>query len=204
MVERTWAVLLYQDSADAKEVVRPGSSQTRWGKAAAQHPDDWAGQGSGASQHLATVRPEEWRKLIQEEARAEVAELRVCSMAGMAAKQGARTQWKHTAGQSRDSLIQVLGLHGVWYPTECFQSVHLGPGGLTCLPTLREEGVCWSSFLGYGRGGVVVLRVVADTICTSITSSEWQHQIKCPISFVFFGEEPRPWLKAQGMVLLTA
>lgn len=68
---------------------------------------------------------------------------------------------------------------------------------LSCCPKAMGEG-------RYRWRHNQVLRAVADTICTNITSSKWQHQTKCPVSFVCFGEKPRSRLKAQGLLLLIA
>lgn len=62
---------------------------------------------------------------------------------------------------------------------------------LSCCPKAMGEG-------RYRCCHNQVLRVVADTICTSITSSKWQHQIKCPVSFVCFWGEASTLTEGQG------
>ncbi|CAJ1075238.1 LOW QUALITY PROTEIN: uncharacterized protein LOC109089580 [Xyrichtys novacula] len=180
-----------------------------------------AGLGSNPKPCYIKARGKERRRLIQDEVRAEVEEARFSRAVGMS-KQGAWTRWEHIAGRKITwAELWKAEPHHFKFLVQSVYDVLPSPANLftwglveapACQLCQRRGSLehilsCCPKALGDGRyrwRHDQVLKAVADTICSGITSSKQQHPSKTSIAFVRAGETPQPPRKTQGGLLATA
>ncbi|XP_061589349.1 uncharacterized protein LOC133454644 [Cololabis saira] len=205
----------------AQEAVDQAESRLRHSELVGKVASGRAGLGSNPRPSYNKTQGKERRLLIQEEVRAGVEEAR-CSRAVGMRQQGAWTRWEEAA----DRKITWTELwrsepHRIKFLIQSVYDVLPSPSNLfrwglaenplcpLCQRTGSLEHVlsCCPKALGDGRyrwRHDQVLRVIAEAICTGISTSKGQQPSRQYIAFVKAGEKPQQLRSQAGGLLATA
>lgn len=238
MVTRAREVLQYRESSDpkvsqagievrtgrkwrAQEAVEQAESRLRHSVLVGPVSSGRAGLGSVATTRYDKALGKDRRRLVQEEVRTGVEELRASQMVGMR-QQGAWTRWEQAVDRKISwSELWQAEPYRIKFLIASVYDVLPSPSNLFCwgkvdapsCPLCLRRGTlehilsCCSKALGEGRytwRHDQVLKAIAETIFTSITQNKPLRPARQAIAFIRAGEKPKPKPRGAAGLLGTA
>ena len=238
MVTRAREVLQYRESSDpkvsqagievrtgrkwrAQEAVEQAESRLRHSVLVGPVASGRAGLGSVATTRYDKALGKDRRRLVQEEVRTGVEELRASQMVGMR-QQGAWTRWEQAVDRKISwSELWQAEPYRIKFLIVSVYDVLPSPSNLFCwgkvdapsCPLCLRRGTlehilsCCSKALREGRytwRHDQVLKAIAETIFTSITQNKPLRPARQAIAFIRAGEKPKPKPRGAAGLLGTA
>ncbi|KAK0150652.1 hypothetical protein N1851_008245 [Merluccius polli] len=238
MVTRVREVLQYRESSDpkvsqagivvrtgrkwrAREAVEQAESRLRHSVLVGPVASGRAGLGSVPTTRYDKALGKDRRRLVQEEVRAGVEELRASQMVGMR-QQGAWTRWEQAVDRKISwSELWQAEPHRIKFLIASVYDVLPSPSNLFCwgkvdtpsCPLCLRRGTlehilsCCPKALGEGRytwRHDQVLKAIAEAIFTSITQNKPLRPARQAIAFIRAGEKPKPQPRGAVGLLGTA